>query len=258
VAETNRTLAPGQVAVIVAELAGFNAKFASAVPAAAMVVAAFEGELSNGGDKLVMMDDNGFEVDAVVYDDKFPWPLVADGLGVDNSYVELVGDPLPQADWSGQTYASMSNGGGFSLHRRSLTVGAAGDHVVRWTAALAAPGALPANLGSGANNESTYVPIVSKRKAFPTGQSTDAELLENQTATIEIDFLPKPSDLKRPLAYTSVRVAYVIDDPIFGDIVTGGTGVPRATTPPSGPAVTLGAASFTIAVQLTKSTRVRT
>jgi hypothetical protein len=96
---------PGQVAVFVGDLAGFNAKWASVVPASAMVVSAFEGELANGGDKLVMMDDNGFEVDAVVYNDKFPWPLVADGLGADNTYIELVGDPLPQADWSGQTYA---------------------------------------------------------------------------------------------------------------------------------------------------------
>jgi hypothetical protein len=231
VPESNRILAAGQVAVFVGDLAGFNAKFASAVPSSAMVVSAFEGELANGGDKLVMMDDNGFEVDAVVYNDKFPWPLVADGLGVDNTYVELVGDPLPQADWSGQTYASMSDGGGFSLQRRSLTVGSAGDHVARWTAALAAPGTLPANLGSGANNDSTYIPIVNKRTAFPTGHSIDSLLLEKQAATIEIDFLPKPSDLKRPLAYTSVRVAYVIDDPINGDIVTGGngTGLTRVT-----------------------------
>jgi hypothetical protein len=225
VPETNRTLAAGQVAVFVGDLAGFNAKFASAVPASAMLVSAFEGELANGGDKLVMMDDNGFEVDAVVYNDKFPWPLAADSLGVDNTYIELVGDPLPQADWSGQTYASMRNGGGFSLHRRSLSVGSAGDHVVRWTTALASPGTLPASLGTGANDESAYIPVVNKRTAYATGGSIDALLLENQMVTIEIDFLPKPSELKRPLEYSAVRVAYVVDDPIFGEIVTGGTGV---------------------------------
>jgi hypothetical protein len=247
VPEANRTLAAGQVAVFVGDLAGFNAKFASVVPASAMLVSAFEGELANGGDKLVMMDDNGFEVDAVVYNDKFPWPLAADGLGVDNTYVELVGDPLPQADWSGQTYASMGNGGGFSLHRRSLAVGAAGDHVVRWTAALAAPGTLPANLGTGANNETTYVPLVSKRTAFATGGSIDARLRENQAVTVEIDFLPKPSELKRPLQYTSVRVAYVVDDPIFGDIVTGGTGTtPSNMSTPGGSVTTLEATAFTI------------
>jgi hypothetical protein len=246
VAETNRSLTPGQVAVFVGDLAGFNTKWASVVPASAMVVSAFEGELANGGDKLVMMDDNGFEVDAVVYNDKFPWPLVADGLGADNTYIELVGDPLPQADWSGQTFRNMSDGGGFSLQRRSLTVGAPGDHVVRWTAALAAPGTLPANLGSAANNETTYIPIVSKRTAFPTGQTIDTMLLENQNATVEIDFLPKPSDLKSPLAYTSVRVAYVIDDPIFGDIVTGGNGTTPPNTTMTGSAVTLDATSFTI------------
>jgi hypothetical protein len=95
--------------------------------------------------------------------------------------------------------------------------------VVRWTAALAAPGTLPANLGSAANNETTYIPIVSKRTAFPTGQTIDTMLLENQNATIEIDFLPKPSDLKSPLAYTSVRVAYVIDDPILATLSLAAT-----------------------------------
>lgn len=54
----------------------------------------YDGALSNGGDKLVLLgttqvffmifstfffsnqDDNGFAIDSVTYDDKFPWPLV--------------------------------------------------------------------------------------------------------------------------------------------------------------------------------------
>jgi hypothetical protein len=35
----------------------------------------YTGELGNGGDRVLLVDDNGEEVDYVKYDDKFPWPI---------------------------------------------------------------------------------------------------------------------------------------------------------------------------------------
>jgi hypothetical protein len=234
------TLPAGGFAVFVADLAKFQTLFNRTLPASTVVLASYDGELANSGEKLSLLDDNGFEVDAVIYDDKFPWPLVADALGVDNGYIELVGDPLPFVDWSNQTYRQLvASGGGFSLQRRSLAVGSSGDHIVRWTAALATPGVLTASFGAQGNNASSYIPVVSSRKAMAT--ATRLPPRQDQDVTIEIDFLPKPSQLASPLNYTSVRVAYVVDDPVFGDIVTGGTGLRSSVVN-----ITLNAASFAI------------
>jgi hypothetical protein len=35
----------------------------------------YTGELGNGGDRVLLVDDNGEEADYVKYDDKFPWPI---------------------------------------------------------------------------------------------------------------------------------------------------------------------------------------
>ena len=56
-------------------------------------------------------------MDSVIYDDKFPWPIVADGLGIDNDMLEFTGDPPPAdfADWRGMSYADFTFKG-FALH----------------------------------------------------------------------------------------------------------------------------------------------
>lgn len=107
------------------------AAFSAQYPAnTAAVYGPFTGELSNGGDKLALLvsdgargrarvcvcvtklvccwqSDNGHVIDSVFYDDKFPWPLGADGLGIDNDMLEYTGDPPPPdyADWGGTTYS---------------------------------------------------------------------------------------------------------------------------------------------------------
>lgn len=41
----------------------------------------YVGELGNGGEKLVLLDDSQLAVEWVEYDDEFPWPIGADALG---------------------------------------------------------------------------------------------------------------------------------------------------------------------------------
>ena len=93
-------LAPGAHAIFSQDPTWFAAQYPSYSGA---LYGPYAGELGNGGDKLAVLTDSGFEVDALVYDDKFPWPLAADGLSVDDDYVAVAGDPLPSADWKGLT-----------------------------------------------------------------------------------------------------------------------------------------------------------
>ena len=40
-----------------------------------------DGKLSNGGEKIKLVDENNDTIDEVEYDDKAPWPTEADGDG---------------------------------------------------------------------------------------------------------------------------------------------------------------------------------
>lgn len=47
----------------------------------AQVVGDYDGELDNDGERVVLEDADRRLVDEVIYDDRFPWPVGADGLG---------------------------------------------------------------------------------------------------------------------------------------------------------------------------------
>src|SRR4029453_16031027 len=53
----------------------------------------YDRELDNGGDKVVLIDGEGRESDAVSYDDDFPWPEACDALGAQEEW--LPADVLP-------------------------------------------------------------------------------------------------------------------------------------------------------------------
>lgn len=74
-----RSLAPGERAVIVGDLAAFNFRYA---PAPGVKVAGvFDGNLSNGGERIVLTAAGGGIIRDFSYDDDAPWPLEADGTG---------------------------------------------------------------------------------------------------------------------------------------------------------------------------------
>jgi hypothetical protein len=67
----------------------------------------FEGNLSNGGERLALLDATGATVTAVTYSDTAPWPRQADGAGSSLERVRFAGDPDDPASWQ----ASPSPGG---------------------------------------------------------------------------------------------------------------------------------------------------
>ena len=72
------TLAPGEVVLVVADLAAFQLRHG----VAANVVGAFaSGNLSSGGEQIVVATADGFPMIDFVYDDVEPWPISADGGG---------------------------------------------------------------------------------------------------------------------------------------------------------------------------------
>ena len=78
-------LAPG--ARIVVSPNPSELKTAYGLATSAVVIGPYSGSLANGGDRLVLVDANGREVETVAYDDKFPWPMAADALGLSDDPV---------------------------------------------------------------------------------------------------------------------------------------------------------------------------
>ena len=48
----------------------------------------WERTLDNGGEKLALVSVAGRGVEAVAYDDEFPWPLAADALGAGAAWLD--------------------------------------------------------------------------------------------------------------------------------------------------------------------------
>jgi hypothetical protein len=86
-----RILAPGERAVIVGHLAGFNFRYA---PGPGVKIAGvFDGNLGNGGEHLVMSGPGGVIRD-FSYEDDPPWPAEADGDG----YSLVLNNPAANPD----------------------------------------------------------------------------------------------------------------------------------------------------------------
>lgn len=62
-------------------------------------IAAYTGKLSNGGEKLTLLDDTGALVDEVDYDDKDPWPVTPDGDGPALELIDLSFDNDAPTSW---------------------------------------------------------------------------------------------------------------------------------------------------------------
>jgi hypothetical protein len=59
----------------------------------------FDGNLSNGGEKISINDPNGNIVYSLDYDDEDGWPIAADGGGASLKIVDAVADPDDPANW---------------------------------------------------------------------------------------------------------------------------------------------------------------
>ncbi len=90
----------GDFIVLVADYAAFQSKY----PTVTSVFGVYDGNLSNGGERIALADPDGNELVAFTYDDAPPWPAEADGLNT--SIVPL--DPSGAGDPDSFTYWSAS------------------------------------------------------------------------------------------------------------------------------------------------------
>ena len=65
----------------------------------AVVAGYFGGNLSNGGERLALLDQTGTTVVAVHYDDENGWPTSPDGGGFSLEIIDPRGDPNAPANW---------------------------------------------------------------------------------------------------------------------------------------------------------------
>ncbi|MFH1742013.1 MAG: lamin tail domain-containing protein, partial [bacterium] len=95
------TIEPGEYLVVCRDAQGFENTFGP-LPG---LLGPYQGKLSNSGEDVVLVSANGQLVDRVDYDDAFPWPAKADGLG---SSLELIN---PWFDNEGFEYWRASGNG---------------------------------------------------------------------------------------------------------------------------------------------------
>ncbi|MCW5557083.1 MAG: lamin tail domain-containing protein [Verrucomicrobiae bacterium] len=93
-------LAPGARLVLASDAQ--PASFAARYPGVA-VAGYFGGALSNGGERIALLDREGRVVDAVTYRDDGAWPRAADGEGASLELASLTGDPNAPATWQSST-----------------------------------------------------------------------------------------------------------------------------------------------------------
>jgi hypothetical protein len=101
-------LGAGRFLVLVSDFAAFHAKY----PAVGVVFGAYEGNLSNGGERVALADAQGNELCAFAFDDAPPWPAAADGEGSSLVPVDpaAVGDPAAPEFWTASAWLGGSPG----------------------------------------------------------------------------------------------------------------------------------------------------
>jgi hypothetical protein len=75
----NTILAPGARIQVAGDITGFTNRFGSAPPI--RVIGPFVGNLSNGGERILVVSDTQGTIKDFTYDNNVPWPPEADGLG---------------------------------------------------------------------------------------------------------------------------------------------------------------------------------
>jgi hypothetical protein len=89
-------LAPGEAAVVVGNTADFIAQYG----AGPRILAQWpDGQLSNGGERVVIRDAFGNSIHDFTYDDENGWPLAADGLGSSLEVIDTEGNYNDPANW---------------------------------------------------------------------------------------------------------------------------------------------------------------
>jgi hypothetical protein len=101
------SLAPGGRIVVAKSPATFQAVYGSSVT---LAPAAFDGNLSNGGERVTLLGPAGETLQDFTYSDAAPWPTTPDGAGRTLEIVDPLGDPTAAANWRPSFFVGGSPG----------------------------------------------------------------------------------------------------------------------------------------------------
>ncbi|MGC6464678.1 MAG: lamin tail domain-containing protein [Akkermansiaceae bacterium] len=90
------SLAPGEYGLIVSDAAAFTANYG---PGFNIIAEWPLGALSNGGERVVLLDPLGNAIHDFTYDDAAPWPTLADGNGPSLEVIDTEGDYNDPLNW---------------------------------------------------------------------------------------------------------------------------------------------------------------
>ncbi len=90
------TLGPGQVTLVVSNLAAFQARYGTDIIPAGQFAS---GKLSDGGEQIVLVGATGATIQDFTYDDQAPWPVEADGSGPSLEVVDRFGNYSLASNW---------------------------------------------------------------------------------------------------------------------------------------------------------------
>lgn len=88
-------LQPGAYVLVVSNIAAFTARYGAGLPVAGQ----YSGQLSNGGEALLVSDAAQLPINDFTFDDVAPWPTAADGGGPSMQVVNLAGNYNSGANW---------------------------------------------------------------------------------------------------------------------------------------------------------------
>ena len=100
----DETLAPGEFIVVTSDTAAFALQYGSGIRLAGQWPG---GNLSNGGERITLLNAQGNPIHDFTYDDVAPWPVAADGSGPSMEVVNFAGNYNDGANWR----ASFERGG---------------------------------------------------------------------------------------------------------------------------------------------------
>lgn len=101
-------LDPGARVVIVARKESFEKRHGTSIP----IAGEYTGQLSNGGERIALLDANGDLLLQFTFDDSEPWPATADGEGSSIQLVSTSADIQAPANWIASTTINGTPGTG--------------------------------------------------------------------------------------------------------------------------------------------------
>ncbi|MCO6046872.1 lamin tail domain-containing protein [Aeoliella sp. ICT_H6.2] len=105
---SGQTLAPGDYIIVARDVATFESVYGTDLNVA---LGGFgDRNLSNGGERITLLDANGLLIQSFEYSDDAPWPTSPDGQGQSLEIVDPLGDASDPANWRASLYWGGSPG----------------------------------------------------------------------------------------------------------------------------------------------------